>query len=1488
MARLSAHMRLWFAALVDRLRNGALNNVLVRRATLVSLAGLLSASILLGGDASRNPASAQPRPVPSGPFLPGPSLPTQFQESAQCGAGPNGIDQMPRWSEVVANNKAYLQSPPAATSATGADVVGVPNLDNPAGQHPNGNLEVSNSLLNLTALLSNIISFFEEPGQITSSAGDLGVGVCTNNAGRGMVVFDVEYCGYEDSNTGHCASYDTAYGNKLFWIPKDLKVFHKLESLGVAAGMQSGQTFTLGAADPEKWPWKLSKVLDLWNNGTLNSTINDVVTPLSEIKSEIEDFRQWWDDFTNQINRYAEGYHLGAYDETRPDLHFCVGYYGHDARADFLDLFDGKVSMGSKYSSFNISEKHRVQARLGGMHLTVFGKTLDLLPTPEINFQTEGLKPWDCGRPFGMDLNLCSISVQLPVAQCSGVNYLSSANLGGGNGSDASLGVMTDYYPLSFAGNVVKWPRSVAGQSFPNFLLDGELPSAAVMDAGLNLGFDFGLKDPTPRILPPPIQLGPIQGVLKWDLDYGTRWVHDSNLLMEKIRDALTENQSAIDVADIVERDMHPLQADDLTADNGQELYIKPSLLLGLGYALVKKAWRLIITVDLGLHVDVEPGFYGGIADMNVALKEALEAAGANENQECNPVYSEKTVANTCSADSFMFENDPLDAGWESAMAEEDVTAPDIYYYCGDKSKLEGVSGSGLKSCESYGYCIVEFEGQTRRMHNLTAAGCKERGGVFEAYSCNEIKKAEITGWEGPGCSPLLDGAGFPSAPGGACQAPGTSLPARSITPRAVPSGSRPKAERAAYSSAASAVCGAGYTCNDGACLKTCTTDSQCGSGSKCDVAEGVCVHAGGLPFVEQIAWRADHPAPGEPQHSVWSYAANKLEALLQFSLGYDLQLWVKIFGKERRLVKQQDSKHWPLLPPLGMFEHKFGLVADYNHSCAPAGAVEKHSDQEGTNLPRARANNWITDGVTTSEQLIEECMAKAPQDIVDDSILPTPPDEGEVKKDLTELYQFSETLALDYWQEYHDNMCINGVPVTEWYAAMVTNDSTDIPISMSGGQSTSTQSTHFERQIAKASGCLDADRPFAAQIATVTGIENGRVDIYSWLIDPNGDVEFRPPNTNDDNVSPAVRGHILFLPWYAGVNQCLDSYFASGAVSLDFEPTPCDEKPAGQCKAPPSRGMTFWAQFDSSLSADTMHPGAGAYSSTVYAGVTQNNDVPSGHSGKSAKLGDAPARILFFPTASAGAPFGFGTGDLSLDAWVKHPNHGGVSTLLDTRKVVSRGETRGVALFLSNGKLGFQMFDGASHTNWVSGTTVAGDQWRHVTVTVDRDQANGGKIYVDGQVVHTFDPRSRSGSLSASSLGVVNPLAIGHDLATDNFGAAFLIDEVELFNRVLSPPEIRILAESPKCKDQKPGQSTAVIRNLPFGGGRDAPPCPPLGVVYMRTNLPPLATEFLASFDQQCAARGPGLKMQSVEYLSCRAAGRNMGHEGAVNLTCG
>ena len=77
-----------------------------------------------------------------------------------------------------------------------------------------------------------------------------------------------------------------------------------------------------------------------------------------------------------------------------------------------------------------------------------------------------------------------------------------------------------------------------------------------------------------------------------------------------------------------------------------------------------------------------------------------------------------------------------------------------------------------------------------------------------------------------------------------------------------------------------------------------------------------------------------------------------------------------------------------------------------------------------------------------------------------------------------------------------------------------------------------------------------------------------------------------------------------------------------------------------------------------------------------------------------------------------------------------------------------------GYSLRLFDGQLGVQLADGhnvsgETLTNFYGGPNVADGIFHHVAVTVKRNSTTGGKLFVDGVVVLTFDPTSRPNSLT-------------------------------------------------------------------------------------------------------------------------------------------
>ena len=149
-----------------------------------------------------------------------------------------------------------------------------------------------------------------------------------------------------------------------------------------------------------------------------------------------------------------------------------------------------------------------------------------------------------------------------------------------------------------------------------------------------------------------------------------------------------------------------------------------------------------------------------------------------------------------------------------------------------------------------------------------------------------------------------------------------------------------------------------------------------------------------------------------------------------------------------------------------------------------------------------------------------------------------------------------------------------------------------------------------------------------------------------------------------------------------------------------------------------------------------------------------------------------------------------FGTGDFSISIWIKTTDRSGIDPILDKR-IETSGPIQGYHLFNYQGRLGLQLADGTSWNNYHSNILIVDGRWHQVTVSIDRDSPSGGKWYVDGQLVDSFNPTSRIGSLSNSA-----PLTFGRNSDNPVWPGYFngILDEVMLFDRSLSPSQVRKL----------------------------------------------------------------------------------------------
>jgi uncharacterized repeat protein (TIGR01451 family) len=236
------------------------------------------------------------------------------------------------------------------------------------------------------------------------------------------------------------------------------------------------------------------------------------------------------------------------------------------------------------------------------------------------------------------------------------------------------------------------------------------------------------------------------------------------------------------------------------------------------------------------------------------------------------------------------------------------------------------------------------------------------------------------------------------------------------------------------------------------------------------------------------------------------------------------------------------------------------------------------------------------------------------------------------------------------------------------------------------------------------------------------------------------------------------------------------------------------DAKSAGKCHcaAQPPHMVSWWRLDETSGNTvvDSKGPPNGTTSANI--GSDPSVAVPP-------KVGSA----LFFVNSNASVPSvpknNFGTGNFSIDAWVRGGTHTtpvlGIVDKLDT----STGTPSGFALFVgaSNNSVQLTMGNGTSSpATFTSNPTFTYFQWQHVAVTVQR--TGGGPIgtfYINGIPAGTFVP-------PLTSVTNALPLLIGSYRQNINAGSAcqsceVALDEIEIFDDVVSSTDIKAIFDS-------------------------------------------------------------------------------------------
>lgn len=140
-----------------------------------------------------------------------------------------------------------------------------------------------------------------------------------------------------------------------------------------------------------------------------------------------------------------------------------------------------------------------------------------------------------------------------------------------------------------------------------------------------------------------------------------------------------------------------------------------------------------------------------------------------------------------------------------------------------------------------------------------------------------------------------------------------------------------------------------------------------------------------------------------------------------------------------------------------------------------------------------------------------------------------------------------------------------------------------------------------------------------------------------------------------------------------------------------------------------------------------------------------------------------------------------------SIDLWIKSPSGSASSQYI----LAKYGNGKGYLFSLSSGKPLLVLYSSTgTGSYWASAAADLRDgNLHHIAITVDRNSASGGKIYVDGVAKLSFNPLNSRGSLNNSA-----PLRIGTTWSATSGFFKGVIDELTLYQCALSSNEVNAI----------------------------------------------------------------------------------------------
>jgi hypothetical protein len=141
---------------------------------------------------------------------------------------------------------------------------------------------------------------------------------------------------------------------------------------------------------------------------------------------------------------------------------------------------------------------------------------------------------------------------------------------------------------------------------------------------------------------------------------------------------------------------------------------------------------------------------------------------------------------------------------------------------------------------------------------------------------------------------------------------------------------------------------------------------------------------------------------------------------------------------------------------------------------------------------------------------------------------------------------------------------------------------------------------------------------------------------------------------------------------------------------------------------------------------------------------------------------------------------FEFGTGDFSLEIWLRASSSGG-----SIQRLISKQSSAWLYLRLVGEAVTLSIKDGTNNQTVTGSGGLKDDMWHHLVATADRDSSAGLVLSVDGEI-DVADDATGVGSISNTT-----------DLQIARFsgGAEYFkgdVGEVRIYRRVLTPLEVK------------------------------------------------------------------------------------------------